>query len=577
MKTEQDYPSWQKGAISGALQVENLRVFQMNPCLGAWVFLFLAIFCLGIPGTADGREVIVESPQVALDYGRHSRGEVFTDTLTFFRVENGRRTGITPLDIEPTCDCITGNAVPEPSGRFPSGYIAFTYQVFAEEPDGVGTKVVYVFTADPSYDLVRLVLRVDVFPGTGDIGRLQQPAEHFAQKPVPLSEDRGSSLSAVKGGGEGTDTANLVASGENLPATDKKLKVLFFYSSTCMTCLRIKRQTVPEVNLKWSDSVELEEIDTHEKEGFSHLLEMRSAYGGARSSSPFVFYVGHSVIGDGPDLAGRLNAAIEKALENEEITHTVSEVRGPLHLARQTFRSMRFWTVVGAGLLDGINPCAFATLVFFISLLNYSGSNRRQMITVGAGFTTSVFVVYLLLGLGAFRVLERLSIYTAVSKVIYGATIVLLLVLIVLTAADVYRFYRTGQTRDQLLQLSPRTKRRIHDVIRRGLKTRNLLIGSIGIGALVTLFEAACTGQVYLPTIVLVLQDPTLRPNALFFLVLYNLLFIIPLVVVFLLAYGGIASGSFAAWSRRNYVGTRIALGLLFLLLAILMATELVR
>ncbi len=230
---------------------------------------------------------------------------------------------------------------------------------------------------------------------------------------------------------------------------------------------------------------------------------------------------------------------------------------------------------MGAGLLDGINPCAFATIVFFISLLGYTGSSKRQMLIVGIGFTTAVFTVYLLLGLGAFRALQALAVYTIIARIIFGATFILLMVLLVISARDTIRYYRSGgKTTDQVLQLSATNKRRIHNVMRKGLKTKNLFIGAVGIGALVSLFEAACTGQVYLPTIVLVLQDPDLRNHALLYLIFYNLLFIFPLVFVFILAYGGVASERFAEWSKKNFGVTRIALTILFLFLAILMGVE---
>jgi cytochrome c biogenesis protein CcdA len=58
------------------------------------------------------------------------------------------------------------------------------------------------------------------------------------------------------------------------------------------------------------------------------------------------------------------------------------------------------------------------------------------------------------------------------------------------------------------------------------------------------------------------------------YLILYNLLFITPLVVVFALAYGGVASDQFSAWSKKNFGITRIALSVLFLVLAVLMGVE---
>ena len=78
------------------------------------------------------------------------------------------------------------------------------------------------------------------------------------------------------------------------------------------------------------------------------------------------------------------------------------------------------------------------------------------------------------------------------------------------------------------LALPKSVKARIHRVIRAGLRTRNLLIGSITVGFLVSVLESLCTGQVYLPTILFVTRLPDLRTRAIGFLLLYNVMFILP-------------------------------------------------
>jgi len=63
----------------------------------------------------------------------------------------------------------------------------------------------------------------------------------------------------------------------------------------------------------------------------------------------------------------------------------------------------------------------------------------------------------------------------------------------------------------------------------------------------VSIVELACTGQVYLPTIIFVLGLPQWRARAALALVAYNLMFVTPLIVVFLLAYFGTTSSSLPA------------------------------
>jgi len=55
--------------------------------------------------------------------------------------------------------------------------------------------------------------------------------------------------------------------------------------------------------------------------------------------------------------------------------------------------------------------------------------------------------------------------------------------------------------------------------------------------------ELTCTGQVYIPVVTMI-SEPQHRVQALIYLLTYNIAFIIPLIVVFILAFFGIISGN---------------------------------
>jgi cytochrome c biogenesis protein CcdA len=61
---------------------------------------------------------------------------------------------------------------------------------------------------------------------------------------------------------------------------------------------------------------------------------------------------------------------------------------------------MGWLAVVLAGLVDGLNPCAFATIIFFVSYLSLSGKKGKEILITGASFTVGVFIAYLLVVLG---------------------------------------------------------------------------------------------------------------------------------------------------------------------------------
>ena len=87
-------------------------------------------------------------------------------------------------------------------------------------------------------------------------------------------------------------------------------------------------------------------------------------------------------------------------------------------------------------------------------------------------------------------------------------------------------------------------------------------------GMAISIIELACTGQVYLPTILFVLGVPELQARAVLYLVLYNVMFILPLVVVFVLACLGTTSEQLSQFINRRAATVKLATAGLFVLLA---------
>jgi len=81
----------------------------------------------------------------------------------------------------------------------------------------------------------------------------------------------------------------------------------------------------------------------------------------------------------------------------------------------------------------------------------------------------------------------------------------------------------------------------------------------------VSLLEAVCTGQLYLPTIVFVLKESTLRLRALGYLLLYNLMFIFPLLLILILALFGTTSEHFSQFLKKHLVIMKVSMAILLL------------
>jgi cytochrome c biogenesis protein CcdA len=249
----------------------------------------------------------------------------------------------------------------------------------------------------------------------------------------------------------------------------------------------------------------------------------------------------------------------------------VREGEGDAASTRDRLLSGLTWPLILAGgLIDGINPCAFATAVFLVGYLLYLGKGRRTVLTLGLSFCAGVFATYLAIGLGLRHLLEWAGAVFWLKSGLYllmgGAG----LVLAVLHLRDARRFARSGRARDMAVGLSEETTRTIHAQVRRYTGVRFLAAGGFLLGAVVSALELVCTGQIYLPTLILI-NRIEVTAHSLLALLLYNVLFVLPLVGVTLLAAAGLSGKRLAELARRHVAATKIAMAALFLALAAVM------
>jgi cytochrome c biogenesis protein CcdA len=239
------------------------------------------------------------------------------------------------------------------------------------------------------------------------------------------------------------------------------------------------------------------------------------------------------------------------------------------------FRRFGLPTIVFAGLVDGLNPCAFATLVFFISYLALMGREGRELLLAGSAFTLGVFLTYLGIGVGLLEIVQALPFLDAASRWIYGVTALLCLAL---AAGSIHDWWQARRGRAQAMRLTmpTRLRRRVNQAVRRGMDARAFVPVTFATGVAVSVIELACTGQVYLPTILFVVGIPELRGRAWLYLLLYNAMFVAPLLIVFVLVYFGTTSRQLGRLIHRHTATVKLSTAFLFVALAVWMATAMV-
>jgi len=247
----------------------------------------------------------------------------------------------------------------------------------------------------------------------------------------------------------------------------------------------------------------------------------------------------------------------------------------------ERFKSFGIPAILLAGLIEGLNPCALATLVFFISYLTMVGRKRKEIFRVGMGFTGAGFATHLLLGLGILSFVQQLSFLPLFSRIVYLVTFLFSLFLGIFSLYDYVQLKR-GRPSKMTLQVPDSLKKRIHRIIRKregeldankeGKPTR-FLFAAMVIGFIVTLLQSTCTSQVYLPTILFVTNIPSLQESAIFYLILYNIVYILPLVAIFSIVYWGTTSDQLSFFLQRRTSTIKLFTALFFFALAGILIT----
>lgn len=233
----------------------------------------------------------------------------------------------------------------------------------------------------------------------------------------------------------------------------------------------------------------------------------------------------------------------------------------------ERFRRWSLSAVLIAGFIDGINPCAFATMIFLVSYLAFMGKKGREILLYGVVFTSGVFIAYLLVGLGMMTFLHTLSSFPLISKGVYRFIAFFALTLGLISLYE-YFLFRRGKMAEWKLKLPDGLKKKTHEVIREQSRFQGGLFATFGAGFIIAVCTVICTGQVYLPTIGFVMGIPELRKNAIFNLVLYNMMYVVPLVGVFVLAFFGVTSEKMADLTKRHTGTVKLLTALLFFALA---------
>ncbi len=353
---------------------------------------------------------------------------------------------------------------------------------------------------------------------------------------------------------------------------------LYLFSYDCAYCRRLLGMELPLLAKKYNVALRIRYYDLA-KQGTYHLFLNAGAEFGRQNSDIPAIFIGKSVLGGESEIKRGLPEQIESFLENpgtykKNTITPFKETHDTKSMGERSFNALTTSIVLGAGLLDGINPCAFTTIIFLISYLSLVGASRKRMLYTGGAFTAAVFITYFAIGLAFFNAAKLLLEDQNMVKIVNILLLLLVAALAILSLID-FSKCRKGKTADMTLQLPAFLKKGIHEKIRNFAKHKTAMVGaSFILGIVIAAMELTCTGQVYIP-IVTMIAEPQHRVQAILYLFMYNIAFIIPLAAVFLLVAFGLTSEKLAGTFKRHIAGVKLSFAILFTLMALMIVYNL--
>ena len=288
-----------------------------------------------------------------------------------------------------------------------------------------------------------------------------------------------------------------------------------FYSRGCSHCEKVINYLQSE-NLFQRLNLDKKEIRFH-RDNLQEFLKIcqKKNIPEDRRGVPMLLYHGKCVIGDKPIIE-----FVNQIVKGQNITKRNEDQKNYNQVPR-----INLLAVIGGASADSINPCAFAVLILLMTTILSSG-NRRRALWAGLAFTSSVFISYFLMGIGAYYALATVKSSMILSKIIAGLAILIGLA----NLKDAF-WYGKGFVMEVPFSWRPKLQALIKSITSPS--------GAFLIGFSVSLFLLPCTSGPYI-AILGMLSQRTTQARAIFYLLIYNLVFILPMILITLAVFWGL-------------------------------------
>ena len=340
--------------------------------------------------------------------------------------------------------------------------------------------------------------------------------------------------------------------------------LVLFYETGCSHCAQTEAY-IESIHPRYPE-LEVIEHEIHDPEGQELLFALLDAYGVEIGSVPMLF-VGDVALVSGTfyglyeepyTAAGRaadltLETAIRRAIEQD--------APSPLERIATTDGSglaegLTIPAVIVAAAIDSVNPCTFAVLVLLLGTLLVAERKGKRGFVLKAGlmFTLAIYVSYFLMGIGVFTAIQAAGVQKPFIMVVSSLAILLGL-------WNMKDFFSYGKwfTIEVPQRWRPAVKRITSSVVS--------IPGAFLVGVLDSLFLLPCSSGPYIAILAL-LSKNTSRIDGILYLLLYNFIFVLPLLfITFGVHFGFTTTARAERWRSARLGKLHLASGILMFLL----------
>lgn len=239
-----------------------------------------------------------------------------------------------------------------------------------------------------------------------------------------------------------------------------------------------------------------------------------------------------------------------------------------LHLNAET---LTLPIVIVAGLVDGINPCAIGLIILLLGYLiifvhpeEQDGEKKvKEIFKIGGIYILTVFATYFLVGVVFYKFIDVLITMPYFGDVSLYLKYVLAFLIVIAGLINIKDYWWHGKGFS--LEVSQKRRWMLTNFIERASIPSTIILG-----ILVTLFEMPCSLPLYVGS-VSIMHDNLGLVRIIFYLLLYNLLFVLPLVLIWLLVLKGEKIAVLKEWQEAKLKTLKLIMGIALVVMGVIL------